>query len=160
MKIANDMAVAIHYTLTDNDGEVLDSSIGGEPLEYLQGHDNIIPGLENALLDCVVGDKKVVVVQPADGYGEHDEELVQEVPREMFSGIDVIEVGMEFQVEGPHGPQFVEVVKVDADNITVDGNHGLAGKVLNFDVEVVAVRAATEEELDHGHIHGDGCHHH
>lgn len=159
MKIANDVAVAIHYTLTDDKGEVLDSSAGTDPLVYLQGHDNIIPGLEGALVGCVVGDKKQVTVQPAEGYGEHDATLVQEVPREMFTGIDTIEIGMEFQVEGPQGPHFVEVIALSDDTITIDGNHGLAGKVLHFDVEVVDVRAATEEELAHGHIHGDGCHH-
>lgn len=159
MKIANDLAVAIHYTLTDESGETIDSSAGAEPLTYLQGHANIIPGLERELEGCVVGDKKVVVVQPADGYGEHDENLVQAVPREMFSGVDSIEVGMEFQVQGPQGEQFVEVTEVSEETITVDGNHVLAGKVLKFDVEVVEVRAATEEELEHGHIHGEGCSH-
>ena len=159
MKIANDLAVAIHYTLTDESGETIDSSAGADPLKYIQGHSNIIPGLESELEGCVVGDKKVVVVQPADGYGEHDENLVQAVPREMFSGVESIEVGMEFQVEGPQGEQFVEVTEVAEDTITVDGNHVLAGKVLTFDVEVVEVRAATEDELEHGHVHGEGCSH-
>lgn len=159
MKIANDLAVAIHYTLTDESGETIDSSADSEPLTYLQGHSNIIPGLENELEGCVVGDKKVVVVQPVDGYGEHDESLVQAVPREMFSGVENIEVGMEFQVEGPQGEQFVEVTEVSDETITVDGNHVLAGKVLTFDVEVVEVRAATEDELEHGHVHGEGCSH-
>lgn len=159
MKIANDLAVAIHYTLTDEHGETIDSSIGSEPLVYLQGHANIIPGLEKALLGCSVGDKKQVVVQPADGYGEYDEELIQAVPREMFEGIDEIEVGMEFQVQGPAGAHFVEVTEVQEDSITVNGNHALAGKVLNFDVEVIEVRPATDDELSHGHIHGEGCHH-
>ncbi|BCD98599.1 peptidylprolyl isomerase [Marinagarivorans cellulosilyticus] len=159
MKIANDLAVAIHYTLTDESGETIDSSAGAEPLTYLQGHANIIPGLERELEGCAVGDKKVVTVQPADGYGEHDENLVQAVPREMFSGVDSIEVGMEFQVQGPQGEQFVEVTEVSEETITVDGNHVLAGKVLNFDVEVVDVREATQEELEHGHIHGEGCSH-
>ena len=159
MKIANDLAVAIHYTLTDESGETIDSSAGAEPLTYLQGHANIIPGLERELEGCTVGDKKVVTVQPADGYGEHDENLVQAVPREMFSGVDSIEVGMEFQVQGPQGEQFVEVTEVSEETITVDGNHVLAGKVLKFDVEVVDVREATQEELEHGHIHGEGCSH-
>lgn len=159
MKIANDLAVAIHYTLTDENGETLDSSIGNEPLVYLQGHANIIPGLEKALEGCAVGDKKQVTVSPEEGYGEFDENLVQAVPREMFSGIDEIEVGMEFQVQGPAGAHFVEVTEVAEDTITINGNHALAGKVLNFDVEVMEVRAATADELSHGHIHGEGCSH-
>jgi FKBP-type peptidyl-prolyl cis-trans isomerase SlyD len=159
VKIANDLAVAIHYTLTDDDGDVLDSSAGSAPLIYLHGHANIIPGLERALAGCSVGDKKQVIVQPGDGYGERDDSLVQDIPREMFGGVESIEVGMEFQVEGQHGHQFVEVTAVKDEVITIDGNHALAGKVLNFEVEVVDVRQATEEELHHGHIHGDGCSH-
>lgn len=159
LKIANDLAVAIHYTLTDEQGETIDSSEGAAPLAYLQGRANIIPGLERELEGCVVGDKKKVVVQPAEGYGEHNADLVQAVPREMFAGIDTIEVGMEFQVQGPDGEHFVEVVEVADDTITVDGNHALAGKVLTFDIEVVDVREATEDELAHGHIHGEGCSH-
>lgn len=159
MKIANDLAVAIHYTLTDDQGETLDSSAGAEPLTYLHGHLNIIPGLESALDGLAVGDKKQVTVQPAEGYGEFDESLVQDVPREMFTGVDQIEPGMAFEVDGPDGHHLVEVTKVEEETITIDGNHALAGKVLNFDVEVVEVRAATEEELQHGHIHGEGCSH-
>lgn len=159
MKIANDLAVAIHYTLTDDQGETLDSSAGAEPLTYLHGHLNIIPGLESALDGLAVGDKKQVTVQPAEGYGEFDESLVQDVPREMFTGVDQIEPGMAFEVDGPDGHHLVEVTKVAEETITIDGNHALAGKVLNFDVEVVEVRAATEEELQHGHIHGEGCSH-
>ncbi|HEY7773812.1 MAG TPA: peptidylprolyl isomerase [Marinagarivorans sp.] len=159
MKIANDLAVAIHYTLTDEQGETIDSSAGAAPLVYLQGHSNIIPGLERELEGCVTGDKKKVVVQPADGYGEHSTELVQAVPREMFAGIDTIEVGMEFQVQGPNGEHFVEVVEVADDAITVDGNHALAGKVLTFDIEVVDVREATKDELAHGHVHSEDCSH-
>ncbi|WP_053980757.1 FKBP-type peptidyl-prolyl cis-trans isomerase [Marinagarivorans algicola] len=159
MKIANDLAVGIHYTLTDDKGETLDSSIGAEPLTYLQGHSNIIPGLESELTGLVVGDKKSVQVQPAEGYGEFDESLVQDVPREMFTGVDSIEVGMAFEVDGPDGHHLVEVTKVAPDTITIDGNHVLAGKVLNFDVEVVEVRTATVDEIESGHIHSEACNH-
>lgn len=159
MKIANDLAIAIHYTLTDDAGETLDSSIGAEPLTYLQGHANIIPGLESQLDGLVVGDKKQVKVAPADGYGEFDESLIQDVPREMFTGVDTIEVGMAFEVNGPDGHHLVEVTQVSDETITINGNHALAGKALNFDVEVVEVREPTAEELEHGHIHGDDCNH-
>lgn len=159
MKIANDLAVGIHYTLTDDKGETLDSSIGTEPLIYLHGYSNIIPGLESELDGLAVGDKKTVQVQPADGYGEFDESLVQDVPREMFTGVESIEVGMAFEVDGPDGHHLVEVTKVAEETITIDGNHALAGKVLNFDVEVVEVRAATAEEIEHGHIHSEECSH-
>ena len=160
MKVSQDLAVSIHYTLKDEEGQVLDSSEGQEPLAYLQGHQNLVPGLEKALEGLSVGDKKQVAVQPEEGYGEFDEALVQAVPREMFAGIESIEVGMEFQVQSPDGgDHFVEVTAVSDEEITVNGNHALAGKVLNFDVEVMSVREATADELEHGHIHGESCSH-
>lgn len=160
LSIQKDRAVAIHYTLKDNEGETLDSSAGQEPLEYLQGHHNLVPGLEKALEGMVSGDKKQVSVAAAEGYGEHDENLVQDVPRDMFAGIEKIEVGMEFQVQSQEGHQHaVEVVKVAEDVITIDGNHTLAGETLNFDIEIVSVREATKDEIEHGHIHGESCNH-
>ena len=159
MTISKDQAVSIHYTLKNDAGDVLDSSEGQAPLAYLHGYQNLVPGLEAELEGLVVGDKKSVVVQPEDGYGDVDETLVQEVPREMFSGVDTVEVGMEFQVQGPEGAHFVEVVEVTEETVTVNGNHPLAGQALHFDVEVVELRAATEDELEHGHIHGEGCNH-
>ncbi len=154
MKIQNNAVVAIHYTLTNNAGEVIDSSEGKDPLKYLHGAGNIIPGLENALVDCCVGDKKDVVVEPRDGYGERDENLVQKLPREAFGGIDTIEVGMEFQAQGQDGSvQYVSVEKVEDDGITINANHPLAGETLNFAVSVEEVREATESEIEHGHVH-------
>jgi len=154
LKIQSNCVVSIHYTLTDEAGEVIDTSDGSEPLNYLAGAGNIISGLEQALEGCAVGDKKQVVVQPADGYGEYEAELVQTLPREAFTGIDKVEVGMEFQAEAPGGGvQFVVVKDVSEDGITIDANHELAGKVLSFDVSVEAVREASAEELDHGHVH-------
>ncbi|WP_018275751.1 peptidylprolyl isomerase [Teredinibacter turnerae] len=154
MKIQDNCVVSIHYTLTDEEGAVIDSSSGGEPLNYLAGAGNIIPGLEKELAGCVVGDSKQVTVQPAEGYGEYQPELVQTLPAEMFTGIEKVEVGMEFQAQGPSGEvQFVVVKDVADEGITIDGNHELAGKVLNFDVTVESVREATAEELDHGHVH-------
>lgn len=160
MQITENVVALIEYTLTDDSGEVLDSSVGGEPLGYLHGAGNIIPGLENALEGKKVGDTFKVTIAPADAYGEKNEGLLQEVPREMFQGVDEIEVGMQFHAQTDHGMQVITVAKVDANTVTVDGNHPLAGQTLHFDVKVIDVRAATQEELDHGHVHGHGGHHH
>ena len=159
MQVADNMAVSIHYTLTNDDGEVLDSSIGDEPLVYLHGGGNIIPGLEKALHGKVAGDKFNVRIAPEDAYGELMEEMIQVISRDMFEGIDNIEVGMQFHADVSSGSGVVTVVSIEDDDITIDGNHPLAGLALTFDVEVIDVRAATEEEATHGHIHGAGCHH-
>lgn len=160
MQIANNVVASLEYTLTDDQGNVIDSSVGGEPLAYLHGAGNIIPGLEDALEGKQVGDSFKVSIAPADGYGEKDEALLQEVPRSMFRGVDQIEVGMQFHAQTDHGMQVITVSKVEGENVTVDGNHPLAGQNLNFDVKVVEVRAASAEELEHGHVHGAGGHHH
>ncbi|MFI3188272.1 peptidylprolyl isomerase [Crenothrix sp. D3] len=159
MQIADNTAVSIHYTLTNDDGEVLDSSIDDDALVYLHGEGNIISGLEQALNGKVVGDKFKVRLDAEDAYGELIEDRVQVIPRSMFEGIDELEVGMQFQADVSEGPGAVTIIKIEGDDVTIDGNHPLAGFALTFDVEVVDVRAATEEELDHGHVHGAGCHH-
>jgi len=159
MQVADNMAVSIHYTLTNDDGEVLDSSIGDEALVYLHGGGNIISGLEKALHGKVAGDKFNVRIAPEDAYGELMEEMIQVISRDMFEGIDNIEVGMQFHADVSSGSGVVTVVNIEDDEITIDGNHPLAGLALTFDVEVIDVRAATEEEAAHGHIHGAGCHH-
>jgi FKBP-type peptidyl-prolyl cis-trans isomerase SlyD len=159
MQVADNMAVSIHYTLTNDDGEVLDSSIGDEALVYLHGKGNIISGLEKALHGKVAGDKFNVRIAPEDAYGELMEEMIQVISRDMFEGIDNIEVGMQFHADVSSGSGVVTVVNIEDDDITIDGNHPLAGHALTFDVEVIDVRAATEEEAAHGHIHGAGCHH-
>jgi FKBP-type peptidyl-prolyl cis-trans isomerase SlyD len=160
MNISENCVASFHYTLTDASGKVLDTSEGQEPLSYLHGAGNIIPGLENALLGKAVGDKLNVTIAAAQAYGVRDDSMVQELPSNMFSGIDNIEVGMEFHAETEHGLQVVTVTKVEGDNVTIDGNHPLAGVDLTFDVEIADIRAATEEELEHGHAHGAGGHHH
>lgn len=160
MQIAQDSVVLIHYTLTNDKGETLDSSVGGDPLAYIHGNGNLVPGLENALQGKQAGDKVEVKVAPADGYGDFNKELVQSVPRRSFRGVNDIKVGMQFQVQSNHGPQSVTVTQVAGDMVTVDGNHPLAGQNLNFKVEITEVRVATEEELAHGHVHGPGGHHH
>ena len=160
MQIAQDSVVSMHYTLTSDAGEVIDSSSGGDALVYLQGHGNLIPGLERELEGKQAGDKLKVRIAPADGYGELDESLVQEVPRAAFGGVAEIQVGMQFQAQSNHGPHSVTITKVEGDAITVDGNHPLAGQHLKFEVEIIDVRAASAEELSHGHVHGPGGHHH
>jgi FKBP-type peptidyl-prolyl cis-trans isomerase SlyD len=154
LKIADNCVVSIHYTLTDDTGSTLDSSAGAEPLSYLQGAGNIIPGLEKALLGLSVGDQTQVVVQPADGYGEIDPDLIQTLPKAAFAGVEQIEVGMEFQAQGGDGHiQYVVVKDVSDDEVTIDANHALAGKVLHFDVSIAAVRQAEASEIAHGHVH-------
>ncbi len=156
MTISKDKVVTIHYTLKNVEGEVLDSSIGEEPLAYLQGHKNLVPGLEQELEGKQAGDKVQTVVSPEQGYGELDPSLIQELPRTMFTGIDEIEVGMAFHAETANGMQVVEVIEVEGDTVTIDGNHPLAGQELHFDVEVLEIRDATDEELQHGHVHSPG----
>lgn len=160
MQIAKDKVASIEYTLTDKAGQVLDSSVGGEPLAYLHGAGNIIPGLEKALDGRKAGDAFTVSIAPAEGYGERNDTLTQTLPRSMFHGVDEIEAGMQFQAQTDQGMQVITVTGVTADLVTVDGNHPLAGETLNFDVKVIEVREATREELDHGHVHGPGGHHH
>ena len=160
MSIGPDQVVSIHYTLRDDAGEVIDRSAEGEPLSYLHGHGNLIPGLERELAGRKPGDRLQVKITPTDGYGEYDRELVQRVPRRALKGLAEVRVGMRLQAHTPQGPRAVMVTQVSGDLVTLDGNHPLAGKNLNFEVEVAAVRAATEEELTHGHVHGPGGHHH
>jgi len=158
--IADKNVVSIHYTLTDTDGETLDSSSGRDPLMYLHGAQNIIPGLESALSGKAVGDHVEVTIQPEDAYGEVDSELVQLVPLDAFDGIDNIEAGMQFEARSPEGDAQVVVVReVNEQGVVIDGNHPLAGQVLHFDVVVEAIRDATEEEIAHGHVHAPGHEH-
>lgn len=156
MQIAQNSVVAFHYTLTNDAGEVLDSSEGREPLTYLHGGGNIIPGLEKELEGRAAGEKLNVHVSPEEGYGEVQEQLMQEVPRESFQGVESVEPGMQFQAQTEGGPLMVTVKKVEADTVVVDGNHPLAGQQLTFDVEIAEVREASEEEIEHGHVHGEG----
>ena len=160
MSISQDQVVSIHYTLTDDAGEVIDSSSGGEPLVYLHGHGALIPGLERELTGKSAGDQLTVSIAPADGYGEYDRALVQQVPRRALKGIADVKVGMRLQAQTAAGPRPVTITHLSGDMVTLDGNHPLAGKKLHFKVEVAGVRAATAEELAHGHVHGPGDHHH
>jgi FKBP-type peptidyl-prolyl cis-trans isomerase SlyD len=141
--------------LTNDDKEVLDSSEGQDPLAYLHGTGHLIPGLEAQLLGKAAGDKLDVTVQPGDGYGEFNEELVQVVSSDVFDGVESIEPGMQFQTsnEDGSGGETITVVSVENDEVTIDGNHTLAGVTLHFAVDIIEVREATAEELEHGHVH-------
>jgi FKBP-type peptidyl-prolyl cis-trans isomerase SlyD len=160
VSIETNHVVSIHYTLKADSGQVIDSSAGGEPLAYLHGHGNLVPGLERELTGKNAGDRLQVKISPADGYGEYDPRLVQRVPRRTLKGVGNVRVGMRLHAQTDHGPKPVTVTQISGDMVTLDGNHPLAGKNLHFDVEIAAVRAATEEELSHGHVHGAGGHHH
>lgn len=160
MQIAKNKVVAIDYVLKDDKGQVLDSSEGREPLSYLHGAGTIIPGLERELDGKQTGDELEVAVAAKDAYGDRNEALIQDVPREQFDGVDDLEVGMKFRVDSTQGPMVITVTRIGDEVVTVDGNHPLAGLNLNFAVNVRDVREATEEELSHGHAHGPGGHAH
>ncbi len=160
MQIAKHKAVSINYTLTNDAGEVLDATGDGPPLSYIQGIGNLIPGLEAALEGKSPGDKLDVLIAPEDGYGLRDDALVQTVNREVFGPDIELEVGMCFRTSGGGAPEVIAITRIDGDRITVDGNHPLAGESLHFGVEIVDVRDATDEEIDHGHVHGPGGHEH
>ena len=159
MNIAHNRAVAIHYTLRNTDGIVLDSSEGKEPLHYLHGHGNLIPGMENGLTGKSAGDQLKIVVTPENGYGIRDEGLITVVPESAFGGHSP-SIGDRFQAGHGDERYVIEVTAIGPEGITVDGNHPLAGVELHFDVEVITVREASEDEIAHGHVHGPGGHHH
>ncbi|CAD5250490.1 MULTISPECIES: peptidylprolyl isomerase [unclassified Imperialibacter] len=159
MKIGKEKVVSIHYTLKDNEGTTLDSSVGDQPLLYIHGIGNLIPGMEEGLDGKVKGDKVEIKVSPEKGYGVRDDRMIQKMPRSAF-GDQKVEVGMQFNAGTKNGQQVVTVTKVEMDGITIDGNHALAGVDLNFSVEVLDVRDASKDELAHGHVHGPGGHHH
>ena len=160
MQIAERTIASFHYTLTSPQGEVIDSSRGREPLPYLHGVGQIVPGLESAMAGRVAGDKFQVVVPPAEGYGESNPDMLQAVPRAAFPQDAEIAPGMQFEAQGPMGPITVVVKSVDDETVTIDANHPLAGMPLHFDIEVVEVREASVEEVLHGHVHGAGGHDH
>ncbi|WP_293911038.1 peptidylprolyl isomerase [Deinococcus sp.] len=156
MNISQDKVVEIEYTLTVG-GEVVDQSESGEPLAYLQGHGNIIPGLESALAGKAPGDKVQVTVQPEDGYGERDDEAVQVIDLEDFD--DDVEVGATYFAQAEDGSVTpFTVMSMEGEDVTVDFNPPLAGEVLHFDVNIISVRDATADEITHGHPHGEGGH--
>ena len=159
MNIAKNLAVSIHYTLKNGDGKTLDSSSGQDPLTYLHGNGNLISGLEKELEGKVAGDKITAVIPPEEAYGQREDQLIQQVEKSQFSEQEQVVVGAQFQVQTQAGAMIATIAAVDGDQVTVDMNHPLAGETLHFDVEVVEIREASEDELSHGHIHGEGCNH-
>ncbi len=159
MEISDKKVGSIHYTLKDSSSVVIDSSEGKPPLEYIHGMKNLIPGMEKALEGKQAGDKFNVVIPPEEAYGVRTEELVNQVPMANFPEKDQVKYGGQFPANTPEGARIATVVKVEEETVTVDFNHQLAGETLHFDIEVINVREATEDELSHGHVHGDGCNH-
>jgi FKBP-type peptidyl-prolyl cis-trans isomerase SlyD len=160
MQIGDQKVVTLHYTLTDNDGQIIDKSDDGS-FAYLHGASNIIPGLESALTGKSIGDVVTVTVAPEEGYGARNDAMLQQVPKSMFEDVSAIAVGSQFHAQGPNGEMLVVTVsEVAEEHVVVDGNHPLAGVDLNFDVTVIDVRDASQEEIAHGHVHGPEGHHH
>ncbi|MDB2590565.1 peptidylprolyl isomerase [Candidatus Thioglobus sp.] len=160
MTIKKDVVVEMHYTLKNDAGEVIDTSKGKEPMPFIQGHGNIIPGLEKALEGLKVGETCDVSVAPEDAYGAHHEEGIQEIPKDALQGIDNLEIGMELQSQDEQGnPFIVHVEKINEETVTINANHPLAGETLHFNVSIVNVREATKDELEHGHVHSGSCSH-
>jgi len=158
--VANDMVVSLDYTLRLDDDEVVDSSEGNDPLEYLQGHGQIIPGLEQALNGMAVDEEKQVEVAPAEGYGEEDPDGFQLVEKSIFPEDMRLEIGMALRMRDSEGqPMVAHVAELRPDGVLLDFNHPLAGETLFFQVKIAGLRKATEEELAHGHVHGDHDHH-
>ena len=162
MQIAQNTVVTMAYTLTDANGQLLDKADAAPPFAYLHGAQNIIPGLENALTGKQANDKVQVTIEPKDAYGERNDKLTQPVPRAMFGGVpeEKLVPGAQFQAQTNAGVEIVTITAVDGDTITIDANHPLAGVTLNFDVQILDVRTATQDEITHGHAHGAGGHHH
>lgn len=160
MQIEDKKVVSLAYTLKDDDGNIVDKATNEDPFLYLHGANNIIPGLENALISKTAQDAFQITVAAKDGYGERDDALKQEVPKDMFGDIDDehLYVGARFQAQANGGIQVVTIIELSDDTITLDGNHPMAGQTLHFDGEVLDIRDATDEELMHGHVHtGGGC---
>ncbi len=160
MKISKDKVVEIHYTLKDNDSNTLDSSEGHSPLAYIHGNGNLIPGLETALEGKEIGDKIHANIKPEDAYGLRDEKLVEKVSLSQFDNPNEVKEGVQFQIQTNEGVRIATVTNVSGDDVSIDMNHPLADVELNFDVEIMSVRDASNEELEHGHVHGEDHHHH
>ena len=156
MKISENKVVVLHYAVSDSEDTLIDSSYDHKPLSIIHGTGYLITGLEDALVDHVVGDKFEVAVSAENAYGDRHDEYVQTVPKSMFDSVEDLAVGSQLRATTDDGEQTVIVIDVTDDEITVDGNHPLAGLDLKFDVDILEVRDATEDELTHGHVHGEG----
>lgn len=160
MNIETNSVVQMHYKLTNTDGMLLDTSEGREPLTYMHGKGMLIPGLELQLNGKTTGDKFVAEVKADEAYGQKSEEMIHVVPKANFQGDGELKAGLQIQIDTNQGPQIAVITKVEGDDVTIDMNHPLAGMDLSFDVEIVNVREATQEEIEHGHVHGPGGHQH
>ncbi|MEL0182536.1 MAG: peptidylprolyl isomerase [Candidatus Poseidoniales archaeon] len=166
LKIANNVVAQVHYTGTlPESGEVFDSSEGRDPLTFLVGHRQMIPGFEEEMMGAAVGERREFTLEAERAYGDRDDEAVLQIPRDNFAQLEEstgesLEVGMQLVAQMPHGPAPFLIVELSEETVTADFNHALAGKALTFSVEVVDLREATEEEVSHGHAHGPGGHHH
>ena len=160
MTVKKDKVVEMHYTLKNDAGDVIDSSKDKEPMPFIQGHGNIIPGLESALEGMKIGESCDVSVKPEEGYGAYNSEAVQEIQKSALQGIDNLEVGMQLQSQDEKGNPFIVHIKsINEDTVTIDANHPLAGETLHFSVSIENVREASKEELEHGHVHSGSCSH-
>ena len=160
MTIQKNSVVSIDYTLKNEEGTIIDSSVGHSPLTYMHGTGALIPGMENALEGKSEGDDFRVIITPADGYGDYNENLLHKVDRKELAHLPNLEVGMELEVQADEEPMIMTIAEMSDDTIVLDGNHPLAGQTLNFDIQVREVREATADEISHGHAHGPGGHHH
>ena len=160
MQVVKHSVVHIDYTLKNGNGDILDSSNGSDPLAYIHGIGNLIPGLEKALEGKAKGDKLQVSIEPKEAYGMREDHLERKVARKEFPESEALEVGMQFEADLGSGPRVFMIVSLTAEEVTLDGNHPLAGETLHFSVEIKEIRKATAEELSHGHVHGSGGHHH
>ena len=154
MQVEKNKVVEIDYTVKNDSGQVIDSSEGRDPLSYIQGIGNLIPGVENALEGRNSGERVEITVPPEIGYGVRDDSLMLKIERAKFAEVDDLKEGQRFRMETPDGPMVFTVLKVDDAEVLVDGNHPLAGMTLNFDITIQSIREATAEELEHGHVHG------
>ena len=160
LMIGQNSVVSMHYTLKNGDGDVMDSSEGKSPMVYLHGANNLIPGLEAELTGKATGASFNATISPENAYGEFNQDFIQVISKSMFQGVESVEVGMAFVAQGEGGAQRqVRVTAVEGDDVTIDANHPLAGQTLHFEVEVVDVREATEQEIEHGHVRTDGADH-
>lgn len=160
LMIGQNSVVSMHYTLKNDQGEIMDSSQGKEPMVYLHGANNLIPGLEAELTGKTTGAEFSASIPPAQAYGEFNQDFIQVINKSMFQGVESVEVGMTFMAQGDGGAQRqIRVTEVDGDDITIDANHPLAGQTLHFEVEVVDVREGTPQEIEHGHVHAGGADH-
>lgn len=161
MPLQPNQVVTIHFTLKDEDGEIIDSSIDGAPFAFLSGNDNILPQPETEIGTMLIGSKKTTVLSPEDAYGEYNEEAVQTINRSEFPGEAVVEEGQTYHTSDPDGNQVPFIItEINGDEIVLDFNHPLAGETLSFNIELLNIREATPEEISHGHVHGEGGHHH